>query len=76
VISGTDNGQLAFVASAGISGGNAGQMTATDGQAVTITTQANGADITIDIYGQMTLKTNVTSNQSHTVDYNVQVNLL
>ena len=49
VISGTNNGQLAFVASADISGGNAYQMI---------------------------LQANVTSNQSHTVNYNVQVDFL
>jgi hypothetical protein len=76
VISGTNNGQLVFVSTADVSGGIGGPTTVTDGQAVTVTTDGSGGDITIDVYGQLSLQTNVIGSQSYTVDYNVQVNIL
>lgn len=76
MISGSSNSELLFIATADITGGKGGKITTTDGQIFIITTKGNGADLTIDVYGEITLQTDITTSQDYTVDYNIQINAL
>lgn len=75
-VTGSSNAELEFIATAEVSGGKAGKVVMTDGQVVTVTTKGNAADLTIQVYGQITLLNDVATGQDYQVDYNVVINAL
>jgi hypothetical protein len=75
-ITGSDNGNLLFLPDVRISGGTAGAITLADGELGTVTVKATGDDLNIEIYGQLNLQADISSGQSHTVNYTVTANEL
>ena len=76
IVTGSNDGSLAFLATGIVTGGKAGTTTLNDGQPVTVDVQASGSDLTIVVFGVLSLQTDLASSQSHTIDYLVQVNEL
>lgn len=76
IITGSNNGSLAFLATGVVAGGKTGTKTLSDGQPITVDVQSNGADLTIDVFGLLTIQTDVATSQSHAINYLVQVNEL
>jgi hypothetical protein len=75
-VTGSTNANLDFVPEVRVSGGKGGTLILSDGEVGVVTVKGNAADLTIDIYGQLSLQTDVTPGQSHTVDYTLTVNEL
>lgn len=74
IVSGLSSASLGFTAIATITGGKGGKTTITDGQPAIIDVKGNGADLSIEVYGQLVLVSSLTTSVSHTVDFSVQVN--
>lgn len=74
IVTGTDNASLEFIASATVTGGKGGTIILSDGQPSIIDVKGNGADLEVEIFGQLMMQTDLTTNQSHTVNYTVEVN--
>jgi hypothetical protein len=72
-VTGTDNGQLRFVSTTDISGAVGGPSTVNDDVPALVTTDGTGSPIDLIIYGQISVVSNISAGQSHTVNYNVSV---
>ncbi|MFT4940158.1 MAG: hypothetical protein ACI88A_003210 [Paraglaciecola sp.] len=74
MVTGASNAQLSFVSTTDISGAQGGPITVNDGVPTVVTTDILGSTINLNIYGQISLLSNLSAGQSHTVNYNAIVN--
>lgn len=72
-VTGTDNGQLSFISTTGISGAVGGPSTVSDDTPALVTTDGAGSPIDLIIYGQMNVVTDISPGGSFSVSYNVSV---
>ncbi|MEW9797069.1 hypothetical protein [Alteromonas sp. CYL-A6] len=76
IINGSSNASLTFVPTAEVSGGKGGRAVITDGQSVIIDTKGGGNELVIDIYGVLTIQSDLGAGATYTADYTVHVNQL
>lgn len=71
-VTGSSSANLTFAAASTATDGTSNVNT-TDGNTSAFTTDATGSDITMSVYGVMTVDTALTAGQSYDVDYTVDV---
>jgi hypothetical protein len=76
VLTGSTNTSLSYVPVAELKGAKGGAVLLYNNQPVSIDTTGNGSDLTITIYGSLTVQGELSLSGAYTTDYTLQVNQL
>ena len=74
ILTGSSNTSLSYSPVAELVGAKSGTAFIYDSQPVYVTSKGNGADFTINVFGNITVQSNLNLRQPYTVDYTLQVN--
>jgi len=76
VITSSPNASLDYAPTAEVSGAKGGTVLLTPNQPVLLEVKGNGADLTINVFGTLSINDDLRTSQPYTVDYTIQVNAL
>ncbi|GMM68302.1 hypothetical protein MTsDn1_15970 [Alteromonas sp. MTD1] len=74
ILTGSSNTSLSYEPVAELIGAKSGTTFLYDNQPVYVRAKGNGADFTINVFGNITVQSNLNLRQPYTVDYTLQVN--
>lgn len=74
ILTGSSNSSLSYAPVAELVGAKSGTTFLYDNQPVIVRSKGNGADFTINVFGNITVQSNLNLRQPYTVDYSLQVN--
>lgn len=74
ILTGSSNTSLSYAPVAELIGSKSGTTFIYDNQPVYVRSKGNGADFTINVFGNITVQSNLNLRQPYTVDYTLQVN--